>query len=48
MTAAESPQRRLFVAWRNPETRQIIPVGLLVQRRDGDAPSYSFAYLTLA
>jgi len=30
MTAAESPQRRLFVAWRNPETRQIIPVGLLL------------------
>lgn len=48
MTAAESPQRRLFVAWRNPETRQIIPVGLLVQRRDGDAASYSFAYLKLA
>lgn len=48
MTAAESPQRRLFVAWRNPETRQIIPVGLLVQRRDGDAESYSFAYLKLA
>lgn len=48
MTAAESPQRRLFVAWRNPETRQIIPVGLLVQRRLGDAESYSFAYLKLA
>lgn len=48
MTTAESPQRRLFVAWRNPETRQIVPVGLLVQRRDGDTASYSFAYLKLA
>lgn len=23
--------RRLFVAWRNPDSRQIIPVGLLLQ-----------------
>lgn len=48
MTADQSPQRRLFVAWRNPETRQIIPVGLLMQRRYGDAESYSFAYLKRA
>lgn len=48
MTAVESPQRRLFVAWRNPETHQIIPVGLLMQRRNGDTDSYSFAYLKLA
>lgn len=48
MTAAVNSQRRLFVAWRNPESRQIIPVGLLVQRRDGDATAYSFAYLKLA
>lgn len=48
MTAAADSQRRLFVAWRNPESRQIIPVGLLVQRRHGDATAYSFAYLKLA
>lgn len=48
MTTAQSPQRRLFVAWRSPETRQIIPVGLLVQRRYGAAATYSFAYLKLA
>ena len=48
MTTAESLQRRLFVAWRNPQTRQIIPVGLLVQRRQDGMESYSFAYLKLA
>ena len=48
MTAAVDPQRRLFVAWRSPMSRQIIPVGLLVQRRHGDATAYSFAYLKLA
>lgn len=48
MTDAPDSRRRLFVAWRNPVSRQIIPVGLLVQRRDGDATAYSFAYLKLA
>lgn len=50
MTAAtrDSQVRRLYVAWRDPETRQIIPVGLLVQRSDNTTPRYSFAYLKLA
>lgn len=48
MTSAESPQRRLFVAWRDPATGQIIPIGMLLQRRHGDATSYSFAYLKIA
>lgn len=48
MTAAPDSQRRLFVAWRNPESRQILPVGLLVQRHDSEATAYSFAYLKRA
>lgn len=48
MSPATYPHRRLFVTWRNPETRRITPVGLLVQRQDGDNVSYSFAYLKVA
>ena len=37
--------RRLYVAWRHLETRKITPIGLLIQRGEGDDVSYSFGYL---
>ncbi len=40
--------RRLFVAWRNPDSRQIIPVGLLLQSNESGAPGYTFVYLKIA
>ena len=40
--------RRLFVAWRNPDSRQIIPVGLLLQGHESGAPGYTFVYLKIA
>jgi hypothetical protein len=39
--SALSSPFRLFVAWQNPQTRSIAPVGVLERRTDG----YSFAYL---
>lgn len=37
--------RRLFVAWRDPESRRISPVGVLVQREDEGPERFEFSYL---
>lgn len=50
MTETQTNQRRrLFVAWRDPETRRIQPVGFLIQRAGGnDRTVFAFAYLKQA
>ena len=44
-TATGTMLRRLYVVWRHPETRKITPIGLLLQRGEGDDVSYTFGYL---
>jgi hypothetical protein len=41
-------ERRLYVAWRDPETRHISPVGLLIQRATGSLTMFTFGYLKAA
>lgn len=41
-------ERRLYVSWRDPETRRIHPVGLLIQRARNSGTSFTFGYLKLA
>ena len=50
MTDAQATQqRRLFVAWRDPETRRIQPVGIFVQRAGAHGLTvFAFAYLKQA
>jgi two-component system nitrate/nitrite response regulator NarL len=40
--------RRLFVAWQDPETRSITPVGCLTRRQRNNGESYEFHYLPRA
>jgi hypothetical protein len=45
----EDPAARvLFVAWRNPDTRSIIPIARLVVRDHNGAQTFEFRYLTRA
>jgi uncharacterized protein YegP (UPF0339 family) len=37
--------RRLFVAWQDPDTRSITPVGRLTRRRGSDGDTFEFHYL---
>jgi len=41
-------ERRLYVAWRDPQTRRISPVGLLIQRGSESGTVFTFGYLKLA
>lgn len=41
-------QRSLFVAWRDPESGSIHPIGELIRTLRPDGEHYSFAYLELA
>ena len=40
--------RRLFVAWQDPETRSITPVGCLIRRQASDGETFEFYYLRRA
>ena len=42
-----APGRRVFVAWQNPETREITPVAMLQRLADGEA-RFEFRYLRRA
>jgi len=44
----EGGVRRLFVAWQDPETRSITPVGCLTRRQGSDGETFEFRYLRQA
>lgn len=45
MVTRATDERRLYVGWRDPETRRIWPVGVLVQRESPEGTRFLFAYL---
>src|SRR5688572_26595580 len=45
---AHEQGRRLFVAWQDPASRAIEPVGVLSRRVDGDEPIFEYRYLRRA